>query len=99
MPERRRDDRIDVELPYLLTRQDGTPVCRCKTVDISPTGILLEVEEGKSPQPDMIVNVSIQGSAESGWEHINTRPMKVIRVDEHQVALSYIEATCHETAD
>lgn len=96
MSEQRRDGRIDVALPYLLTNQDGTHICRCTTVDISPTSILLEVKEGKAPRPDTIVNVAVQGSAEAGWEHINTHPMKVIRVDKKQVALIYVEVLSPE---
>lgn len=96
MPERRRDDRIDVELPFRLTDRDSAAEWRCKTLDVSPTGILLEVDKDNAPQLGAIVDVSIQGPAEQGWEHVNTRPMRVVRVEANQAGLTYAELTVVE---
>lgn len=97
MPERRRDDRIDVELPFMLTDRDSAAEWRCKTLDISPTGLLLEIDRDNAPQPGTVVHVSVQGPAENGWEHVNTRPMRVVRVEANQAGLTYAELTEIET--
>lgn len=91
MQERRRDYRIDVGLPFLVTDLHGSAKWECQTLDISATGILLKVEEDKAPALGEIVNVMIQGPAESGWEHINRRPMRVVRVQAHQTGLTYAD--------
>ena len=90
MSEQRRDNRIDVELPFLLINQDGSSELRCKALDISPTGILLEIDEDQAPAVGSIVTVSVQGPAEDGWEHINARSMRVVRVMAHQTGLTYV---------
>ena len=91
MQERRRDHRIDVGLPFLLTDPEGLARWRCRTLDISPTGLLLDIEKEAAPALGSIVNVMIQGPAETGWEHINRRPMRVVRVQEHQTGLTYAD--------
>lgn len=91
MPERRRDHRIDVNLPFLLTDIGGSMQWHCRTLDISPTGLLLEVDEDSAPAPGTVVDVVVQGPAEAGWEHINTRRMRVVRVAEHQTGLTYTD--------
>ncbi|MDH3646442.1 MAG: PilZ domain-containing protein [Gammaproteobacteria bacterium] len=89
--EKRRDQRINVGLPFLLTDPEGSAKWECKTLDISPTGILLEVEKEQAPVLGSIVDVSVQGPAEAGWEHINTRSMRVVRVQAHQTGLTYVD--------
>ncbi|NNF67284.1 MAG: PilZ domain-containing protein [Gammaproteobacteria bacterium] len=90
MNEKRRDHRIEVDLPFLVKETDGSKTWQGKTLDISPTGILLKIDE-QPPESGAIVNVSVQGPAESGWEHINTRPMRVVRSDEHLAGLTYTD--------
>ncbi|NNF67019.1 MAG: PilZ domain-containing protein [Gammaproteobacteria bacterium] len=93
MPEKRRDNRIDVTLSFVLTDPATNKEWRCKTLDMSPTGVLFEVEEGQGPAIGTVVNVSVQGPAEDDWAHINTRPMRVVRVGEHQTGLEYVVPT------
>jgi len=90
MSEKRRDNRIEVRMSFLLSDPDSKREWRCKTLDISPTGILLQIEEDPKPALDSIVDVTVQGPAETGWAHINTRPMRVVRVEGKQIGLSYI---------
>ncbi|MBT8135668.1 MAG: PilZ domain-containing protein [Gammaproteobacteria bacterium] len=89
--ERRRDDRIDVDLPFLLRDPAGDAEWHCHTLDISPTGVLLEVDEAQAPPPGMIVHAVIQGPTEKGWEHINTRQMRVVRTRDKKTGLTYTD--------
>lgn len=91
MSERRRDHRIDVDLPFLLSDPDSASQWHCHTLDISPTGVLLEVDEDQGPPAGMIVNAVIQGTTEEGWEHINTRPMRVVRTQQRRTGLTYTD--------
>ena len=91
MEERRRDHRIDVALPFLLTDEDGPARRSCRTIDISPTGMLVEIEGGEPPPPGRIVRVVIQGPTEEGWEHINSRKMRVVRTRGGRTGLTYTD--------
>ena len=91
VPEQRRDHRIDVQLPFLLTDPQGSKQWHGRTVDISPTGMLLSVDGDTAPPPGTIVDVAVQGPAESGWEHINTRRMRVVREENEKTGLTYID--------
>lgn len=92
MPDRRRDSRINVELPYTL-RDDAGNEWRCRTLDVSPTGLLLEAEEAGAalPAPDTEVTVAVGGAAEQDWEHINARRMRAVRVEDQKIRLTYID--------
>lgn len=91
VPERRRDKRIDVDLPFLLSDPDGNSKWHCHSIDVSPTGIRLVVDEDAAPPAGMIVNAAIQGPTEEGWEHINTRRMRVVRSKERETGLTYTD--------
>ena len=91
VPDQRRDHRIDVQLPFLLTDPEGSRQWQCHTLDISPTGILLAVDGESAPPPGTIVDVAVQGPAETGWEHINTRRMRVVRKDNKKTGLTYTD--------
>lgn len=91
MNEKRRDNRINVGLPFLLTEAEGQAQWSGETIDISPTGILLRIEKDQAPPAGKIVNVMVQGPAEKGWEHINKRPARVVRVQDEQTGLTYTD--------
>lgn len=99
MNEKRRDNRIPVDLPFLLTEADGDARWVGETIDISPTGILLRIEEAQAPPPGKILNVMVQGPAEKGWEHINKRPARVVRVQENETGLTYTDLDAPALAD
>ncbi|MDH3646435.1 MAG: PilZ domain-containing protein [Gammaproteobacteria bacterium] len=89
MPDRRRDNRIDVQMTFLLTDPESKTEWRCKTLDMSPTGILFEVETGQGPPIGTMVNVLVRGPAQDDWAHINMRTMRVVRIGENQTGLEY----------
>ncbi len=91
MPERRRDQRLDVQLPFHISADGSDRQCHCHTVDISPTGLLVEIDDGIAPDPGSIVEVAVQGPAETGWEHINARTMRVVRAAAGRTALTYTD--------
>lgn len=91
MQERRRDHRIDVELPFRLTDPSDEKQWNCLTLDISPTGVLLELERGEAPPIGTVVKVAVQGPAEETWAHINTRSMRVVRVGGLKTGLTYVD--------
>lgn len=101
--ERRRDHRIDVDLPFLLTDPDpdsgGNSQWSCQTIDISPTGISVMVDQDQAPALGKIVTAIVMGPAEKGWEHINKRPMRVVRVDRHQTGLTYADLDSSKLAE
>ncbi|MBT8136365.1 MAG: PilZ domain-containing protein [Gammaproteobacteria bacterium] len=90
MSDRRRDSRIEVELPFTL-RDDAGNEWRCRTLDVSPTGLQLEVDGDQHPAVGTEVTVAVQGAAEEDWEHINARCMRVVRQQGQQISLTYTD--------
>lgn len=91
MQEKRRDQRINVNLPFLLSEAGGGRQWQCHTVDISPTGLLLATEQDELPTEGTVLSVAVQGRTEKGWEHINTRSVRVVRTGPHQTGLTYVD--------
>ena len=89
VPERRRDNRVNVDLPFVL--RDGRRVeWHGTTIDMSATGILMRIAE-PAPEAGAVLHVAVQGPAESGWERINVRPARVVRIDGDVMALAYAD--------
>ena len=89
VPERRRDERVGVDLPFVL-RDDSHAEWHGTTVDLSPTGMLIRTAE-PAPEAGTLLRVAVQGPAESGWERINVRPARVVRIDGDVMALTYAD--------
>ena len=89
MPERRRDQRIGADLPFVL-RDDSRAEWHGTTIDLAPTGLRMRLRE-PAPAAGTLLRVAVQGPAESDWERINARPARVVRTDGDVMALTYTD--------
>lgn len=89
MPERRRDQRVNTDLPFVL-RDEGRGEWHGTSIDLSPTGLRMRIEE-PTPVAGTVLRVVVQGPAESDWERINVRPARVVRIDGDVMALTYTD--------
>lgn len=89
MEDGRRFCRVSIHLPVAVRQQDSQ-VFLTESLDISEGGVLLKNNIGADLNAGDVVKVHIDGILGEDQNKMILHPMRVVRVDEDQIALEFV---------